>query len=485
MCFAIIKKYAKIVIYTKPNKERRIRIMKKVSLDTLVNITNGQLLQKGTVDYIEHAAIDSRKINKNSLFIPISGEQVDGHCFMETAAQKGCSASLTEKVDVSFPEGVAIVKVDSCLEAMKALAKYNRDRYDIPVIAVTGSSGKTTTKDLIASVLSVKYNTLKTQGNFNNEYGIPQTLFNLEPEHEMAVIEMGMDHLNDIRKSIWEVRPHIGVITNIGTAHIEILKNQDNILKAKMEMLETMGANDIALLNGDDPYLNKIVKSKSLFQSIRVGIESDGLALKAEEVESTSQGIGFEAAGEFYRFSYPGIHNVYNCLIAIWIGKKYGMSQDEIQQGLSAFKPSGNRMDLLTIGGATIINDSYNANPDAMKAALNMLEDMGADRRKIAVLGDMLEMGDMAEIGHFEIGAYAAKKSDVLIAVGPLSKKMIKGIGGNLADDRYYWTADADTAGDLLRTLIKPDDVVLIKASRGIGLEKTLEKIKGQKEEKK
>ncbi|MEG0379969.1 MAG: cyanophycin synthetase, partial [Eubacterium sp.] len=166
-------------------------------------------------------------------------------------------------------------------------------------------------------------------------------------------------------------------------------------------------------------------------------------------------------------------------------GKQYGMSRDEIQRGLDAFKPSGNRMDIITINEATVINDSYNANPDSMKAALNTLEDMGKDRRKIAVLGDMLEMGALAEAGHLEIGAYAAEKADVLIAVGPLSKNMIKGTGESLGDDRYYWTVDADAAGELLAACIKPDDVVLIKASRGIGLEKILEKIKGQKEEKK
>lgn len=451
--------------------------MEKVSLEQLVKITEGRLIQTGITDWISGAAIDSRKIEKNDLFIPIKGEKVDGHRFIKIAAEKGCSTSFTETEALDFPEGISVVLVESCLEAMKALAKYNRERYDIPVIAITGSSGKTTTKDLIASVLSQKYNTLKTQGNFNNEYGIPQTLFNLQPEHEIAVIEMGMDHLNDIRKSIGEVRPHIGVITNIGTAHIEILKTQDNILAAKKEIFETMVAGDIALLNGDDVYLNKIKEDEEPFSVVRVGIKGEDLSLKAEQVDSSAKGIRFEADGEHFHFAYPGIHNVYNCLTAIWLGRYYQMTHEEIQRGLDAFKPSGNRMDIVKVRETTVINDSYNANPDAMKAALDMLWDMGKSSRRLAVLGDMLEMGEMAESGHLEIGAYAAEKADVLIAVGPESKAYIKGAGASLADERCFWTADAEGAGELLRKLMAPGDVILIKASRGVHLEKTLEMI--------
>lgn len=451
--------------------------MEKVSLEQLVKITEGRLIQTGITDWISGAAIDSRKIEKNDLFIPIKGEKVDGHRFIKIAAEKGCSTSFTETEALDFPEGISVVLVESCLEAMKALAKYNRERYDIPVIAITGSSGKTTTKDLIASVLSQKYNTLKTQGNFNNEYGIPQTLFNLQPEHEIAVIEMGMDHLNDIRKSIGEVSPHIGVITNIGTAHIEILKTQDNILAAKKEIFETMVAGDIALLNGDDVYLNKIKEDEEPFSVVRVGIKGEDLSLKAEQVDSSAKGIRFEADGEHFHFAYPGIHNVYNCLTAIWLGRYYQMTHEEIQRGLDAFKPSGNRMDIVKVRETTVINDSYNANPDAMKAALDMLWDMGKSSRRLAVLGDMLEMGEMAESGHLEIGAYAAEKADVLIAVGPESKAYIKGAGASLADERCFWTADAEGAGELLRKLMAPGDVILIKASRGVHLEKTLEMI--------
>ena len=200
-------------------------------------------------------------------------------------------------------------------------------------------------------------------------------------------------------------------------------------------------------------------------------------SLKAEQVDSSAQGIRFVADGEHFHFAYPGIHNVYNCLTAIWLGRYYQMTHEEIQRGLDAFKPSGNRMDIVRVREATVINDSYNANPDAMKAALDMLWDMGKSCRRLAVLGDMLEMGEMAESGHLEIGAYAAEKADVLIAVGPESKAYIKGAGASLADERCFWTADAESAGKLLRKLMAPGDVILIKASRGVHLEKTLKMI--------
>ena len=195
--------------------------------------------------------------------------------------------------------------------------------------------------------------------------------------------------IRDSRKSIGEVRPHISVITNIGTAHIEILKTQDNILAAKKEIFETMGPGDIALLNGDDVYLNKIKEDEEPFSVVRVGIKGEDLSLKAEQVDSSAQGIRFVADGEHFHFAYPGIHNVYNCLTAIWLGRYYQMTHEEIQRGLDAFKPSGNRMDIVKVREATVINDSYNANPDAMKAALDMLWDMGKSCRRLAVLGDM------------------------------------------------------------------------------------------------
>ncbi|MEG0310574.1 MAG: UDP-N-acetylmuramoyl-tripeptide--D-alanyl-D-alanine ligase, partial [Eubacterium sp.] len=416
------------------------------------------------------------KIGENDLFIPICGKKVDGHCYIEAVAKKGCNVTLTEKQEESYPENMSVIYVNSCLEAMKSIARFNRERYTIPVIAVTGSSGKTTTKDLIASVLSQKYKTMKTQGNYNNEYGIPQTLFRLEPEDDIAVIEMGMDHLGDIRKSIDEVKPHIGVITNIGTAHIEILKTQDNILAAKKEMFETMGREDIALLNGDDPFLNKIDSQKVPYRVVQLGILSENLDLRAEKVKSNELGVFFEVCGVPYHFAYPGMHNIYNCLSAIWLGLYYKMTPKEIQRGLDAFKPSDNRMEILEMGAFKIINDSYNANPDSMKAALNMLDDIGQGyKRKIAVLGDMLEMGTVAKKSHLIIGAYTGLKADILIGVGDMAKYYLEGSGNRV---QKYLMPDAESAEKCIHALLEPGDIILIKGSRGIHLERVVESIK-------
>ncbi len=349
--------------------------MDRFSVEELVHITKGTILKKGRVPFIVGAAIDSRAVKADELYIPIVGESLDGHRFIPGAVSNGASVVLTEQGDVELPEDTTVILVDSTVEALKSLGAANRSRCDIPVVSVTGSSGKTTTKDVIASVLSQSYKTMKTQGNYNNQLGIPQTLFQLDSSHEAAVVEMGMDHLGDLHQSIGEVLPHYAVITNVGTAHLEYLKTQENILKAKMETLETLTAEDYAIINGDDPYLSTI--SNKAYHIIRVGIEAADLDFRATDISSSARGLSFVVQGETYRFAYPGIHNVYNALAAIWIAKDLKMTAGEIQAGLDAFVPSGNRMKLATIDDITYIDDSYNANTDAMRAAINVLVDMG------------------------------------------------------------------------------------------------------------
>ncbi|MBC3803527.1 UDP-N-acetylmuramoyl-tripeptide--D-alanyl-D-alanine ligase [Acetobacterium fimetarium] len=455
--------------------------MDSISIDEILGITRGELLQGERDLKIKNVKIDSRKIQNGDLYIPIIGEKNNGHEYIEQAFLNGGSVSLTQEKDRPFPEKMTVILVESTLEAMKALASFNRHRYQLPVIAITGSSGKTTTKDLVASVLAQKYTTLKTEGNFNNEYGIPQTLFNLGPEHEMAVIEMGMDHLGDISKSIRSVDPDIGVITNIGLCHIERLKTQENIFLAKKEILQTLKNDGMALVNGDDGFLKKLKEEKNSYQVQTFGI-NDQQSIKALEYVSNSSGlqmlVEWEGKKENYSFGFPGVHNVYNCLVAIWLGHFYKMTQPEIQKGLDAFVPSGNRMNIFSIGKIKVINDAYNANPDAMKASLDVLETVGADYgRRIAVLGDMLEMGDFGPAAHYEIGEYARKKADVLIGVGDLGKEICRGYGQNRND--VYHVANADAAGACLRKIIASEDIVLIKASRGMGLEKVLDYIEG------
>ena len=454
--------------------------MKKYSIEALAKIVDGKIIQQGEEEIIASLKIDSRKIENKDLYVPIIGERLNGHQFIENAIDNGACFVLTEE-DVNLSKKIGVIKVESTVKALQAIAKDCREQQNLEVIAVTGSSGKTTTKDIIASVLSQKYKTMKTQGNLNNYLGIPLTLLQLDGSQNAAVVEMSMDHLGDIRENIHNVRPHFAVITNIGTAHLEFLKTRENILKAKMEIFETLQIDDYAIINGDDPYLQKITDKP--YQIVKIGIDSDNLDMKAEEVISSAEGINFKVNGESYHFNYPGKHNVYNSLAAIYIAKKMGLSHKEIQQGLLEFVPSGNRMKISTINNTTYIDDSYNANPDAMLAALNVLGDLGKGKRKIAILGDMLEMGESGRIAHLNIGENAAQKIDILISVGELGKFYAEGATSNMAKENIFVTKDVDEALDVIKKIVQSDDVVLIKASNGIGLRKIVEVLQGENHE--
>ncbi len=452
--------------------------MNKISYDTLLDIVSGEWIQGSRNGWIDGVFIDSRKIKKNGLFIPIVGEKNDGHDYMDQVFEKGGGICLSQDKNREYPKGMAIIGVESTFASLQELASYNRHQSKARVIAITGSSGKTTTKDLVAAVLSQKYKTLKTQGNFNSEFGIPQTLLDLEKDHQMAVIEMGMDDLGDIEKSIKLVDPDLALITNIGLSHIEILKNQENIFKAKKEILKTLKKGDIALINGDDPYLRALLKDDTDFMVKTIGVVKEA-DLRVSSYESSGQGLSMVVDGEDYTFSFPGHHNLYNCLMAIWIGKNYGLSYYEIQRGLDAFKPSKNRMNIFDWQEIKFIDDSYNANPDAMRAALDVLEALAKEekggKRRIAILGDMLEMGDYASLAHYQIGQYARGKVDFLITVGDISGEINKGF--NASKDSAH-VMNVDQAIALFNQIKKAGDVILLKGSRGIGLDQLITAIK-------
>ncbi len=454
--------------------------MNKINYDKLLDIVGGQWLQGSKNGFIDGVFIDSRKLKGDGLFIPIVGANNDGHDYMAEVFKQGGQIALSQDKNRDFPKGMAIIAVESTFASLQALAGYNRHHCQAAVIAITGSSGKTTTKDLVASVLSQKYKTLKTEGNFNSEFGIPQTLLRLNGDHQMAVIEMGMDQLGDIAKSIDLVDPQLALITNIGLSHIEILKNQDTIFKAKKEILKNLKKNNVALVNGDDPYLSRLVGANNDFVVKTIG-RSEKADLGVSSYQSGPEGLSMVVAGENYHFSLPGRHNLYNCLMAIWVGKNYGLSRQEIQAGLLAFKPSKNRMAIFDSGGVKFIDDSYNANPDAMRGALDVLaalakEDRGkGPKRRIAILGDMLEMGDYASLAHHEIGRYARDKVDVLITVGELSDKINDGF--KLTKNNFH-VVDVDQAIMSLKQIKQAGDVILVKGSRGIGLDQLITAIK-------
>ena len=466
------------------------RNMNPIKFEKLPEIVDGRLVgifpEQLKNRNIKDVSIDSRNVKSGTVYIPIVGEKNDGHDFIQSAVNSGASAVVSERtaerlgLDVEELEkrGVLFVRVESVKDALKKLAGYNRSLSEIPVIAVTVSSGKTTTKDLIASVLSRKYTTLKTPENFNNEYGIPQTLLSLGPDDEAAVIEMGMDHVHDIDQSIELVRPQIAVITNIGTAHLEHLGSKENILLAKSEILNTLTRDQFALVNGDDRYLDRVAGGP--FEVRRFGIDSDMLDLKARDCVSDTRGVRFTVGTDSYALSIPGIHNVYNALAAVWVGLRLGLTPEQIQEGFDDYSPSAHRMNLIEANGMTIIDDTYNANPDSMTAALNALEDTcGPERRKVAVLGDMLELGDSELVSHLDLGKEAAKTVDYLIGVGPASANTMRGAIRVRASIKGKYFADTETAAREIPALLQPGDIVLVKGSRGMKLEKVVEAVAG------
>lgn len=453
--------------------------MKEIPVNRLEEVLSGRMLTNPNDKAINGAVIDSRKAGEGKLFIPLNGQKFDGHDFIKDAIDNGITAVVSEKapeelgidIDELNDKEVAFVYTGSTIRAMRRLAAFNRDRSGIPIIALTGSSGKTTTKDLIASVLGQHYNVHKTQGNLNNIYGVPQTIIDIEPEHDIAVIEMGMDHLGEIGQSIRFVKPQIAVITNIGTAHLENLGTTGNILKAKSEILSTLTDKDTAILNGDDNELSKIEPTP--FKIMKYGIHNHGLNLKATNTISDENGISFNVGEEEYHLRFPGEHNIYNTLCAISVAKLLGLDHEEIQQGLDSFVPSEHRLNIIDFDGIRIIDDSYNANPDSMKAALKTLNAYGkeGENRLIAVLGDMFELGDNSLRGHLEVGEEAARQADYLIGIGENAQNIIRGAIKVRAGMRGQYFKKNEEAAKFLKGFLKPGDIVLFKASRGMHLE--------------
>lgn len=454
----------------------RMKKMQTMTINEIKNAIKGKVYNRTQEDPVTGISTDSRSISEGDLYIPIRGEKFDGHDFIKQAMQNGAIASLTEREE-DIEEYKNIILVKNTLGAFHDLALHYKQKFNIPFIAVTGSSGKTTTKDILTAVLKQRFKVLKTQGNYNNEIGLPLTLFQLENHHEIAVVEMGMNHRGEINRLVNMVFPDIAIITNIGVTHIENLGSKDEIFAAKKEIMMTLKKQQLALLNGDDLYL-KTIKGQD-FQVDFVGIEGKNLNLKAKNIVRKENGVEFSVEArdgqtEKFYLSLPGVHNVYNALFAIYIGRYYGLNNQEIQAGFNAFKPSEMRMNIFQKGKIRIINDVYNANPDSMEAALNTLKDSGENKRTIAVLGDMLEMGEWAEKAHFNIGKTLAQlQIDLLIGVGEHSCAYVDGaLSKGLSKEHAVFFKSNEEAIHHLKQIIKDEDVLLIKGSRGMKMEK-------------
>jgi UDP-N-acetylmuramoyl-tripeptide--D-alanyl-D-alanine ligase len=430
---------------------------------------------------IEGVSTDSRSISPGEVFFTLSGPRFDGHEFVEQALKKGAAtAVVSEEWCQSRTPGkelpTPLIAVPDSLVALQDLAGYYRRKFDLTLIAITGTNGKTTTKDMVAAVLSAHFRTMKTEGNFNNHIGVPLTLFRLSSGDQMAVVEMGMSGPGEIHRSAEISRPQHGLITNIGPAHLQQLKSLEKITKAKFELLEKLPPEGRAFLNADDERLMaQRVIPPSRVVTFGLGEGSDFRAIQV----GTPDGVrtDFEVSG-LGQFQIPtlGRHNVYNALAAIAVGRLLEISTDLIREALKGFRPSPMRMKRVEIGGMVILNDAYNANPSSMRAALEVLSGLEVGARKIAVLGEMLELGEEGPQFHRELGQFVARSGiHWLVTVGKLAQDIARGaLQEGFQAAKIARCVDANGAAERLKDLLQPGDLVLLKGSRGVHLEDIL-----------
>lgn len=427
---------------------------------------------------VDGVAIDSRKIEKDWLFIPIKGARVDGHTFIPQVMEKGALCTLSEQPlgEVSHP----YILVKSCEAAMKLIAEHYRSALGIKVVGITGSVGKTSTKEMIASVLSQKYNVLKTAGNFNNEIGLPLTIFNIREEHEVAILEMGINHFGEMHRLTKMARPDVCVITNIGLCHLENLIDRNGILRAKSEIFDYMADDAIIVLNGDDDKLATVSEVKGVkpsFFGLSTDLDAYADNVKGQSLRGISCSLHLKDMDMDVLIPIPGEHMVYNALAGALIGQKLGLTAEEIKAGIEALTPVSGRNNLIATERLLIIDDCYNANPVSTKASLDVLAT--ADNRKVAILGDMFELGENEEELHYGVGEHAAEKQiDILVAIGELSKNTAKGALDKNSDmNVYHFETKADFFAEI-NNILQKDDAVLIKASHGMEFPEIVERLR-------
>lgn len=415
---------------------------------------------------------DTRKIEDGCLFVAIKGENFDGHDFAAKAIESGAQAVLCEK-DCGL--GERQILVESTRLALLDLAGYYRSLFRIKVIGITGSVGKTTTKEMVHAVVSSKYNTLKNEGNLNNEIGVPLTLFRLEKSHEAAVIEMGMSGFGEISRMTKAVKPDIAIITNIGVSHIEMLGSREGILRAKLEILEGMKSDSPVILNADDDML--VTVRPGAHPVIYYGIENGEANVKATDVTAKENEISMNAdygSGKAaVKLPFPGRHNVYNALCAVAAGQLLDIDPAKAFEALKGYVPAGMRQRINKKCGMTFIEDCYNASPDSQAAAMAVLGDMNAKRR-IAVIGDMLELGSVSQEAHYGVGVRAAENGiDILLTYGERSLETARGARENGVKTVKSFNDKKELSSELC-SILEADDAVLFKASRGMKLEEVI-----------
>ncbi|MGN0145161.1 MAG: UDP-N-acetylmuramoyl-tripeptide--D-alanyl-D-alanine ligase [Clostridium sp.] len=452
-----------------------------LNIQEVIEAVKGEVIVKNNSGEFNKISTDTRKIEKNNLFFALKGENFNGNNYAVSAIEKGASVVIVDEINFKKDElnnKGTVIKVKNTKTALGDLARFYRKKLGIKVVGITGSTGKTSTKDLIAAFLSGKYRVFKTQGNFNNEIGLPLMIFELNKDYDIAVLEMGTSNFGEINTLAGIALPDIAAITNVGVAHIEYLKTRENILKEKMSIADFFKDNNPLVINCENDMLSTVKDEdydKACIQ--RTGYDKK-YDLYAENVVLTSDQTSFDAVadGEKYRFTLNmvGEHNVLNALLGIQISRNFGLTFEEMEKGLENFKATSMRLEFIKSNVFTIINDSYNANPDSMKAALNVLKGY-TGKRKIAVLGTMGELGDHSKAAHKEVGEYAKGKADILMTTGIYNDSYKEGFGEG--------TLVFDTKEQLIKALInmiQKDDTVLVKASRSAKFEEIIKELQNK-----
>ena len=459
--------------------------MVEVTVADLCRWTGGSPVHLDTNTKIGSVGTDSRKISGGMLFIALKGERFDGHDFLKKAVLNGAAAVMSEKECGTLPA----ILVKDTQAALLDMARGYRAIFDIPFVGISGSVGKTTTKETVYNVLSQKYNTLKTIGNFNNEIGLPLTILNLSHEHQCGVIEMGMSHFGEISRLTSVVQPNVAVLTNIGMSHIENLGSQEGILKAKLEIIEGLAPDGTLVVNGDDPYLWGCRNTLSC-RVLTYGVENKNCDFIAEDIDYQFDSISFTIITP--DSSYPavmnavGAHNVYNGLAAAVCGRLLGISDTDTAAGLAERQETKMRLNVVDCDGFSMIEDCYNSSPDSMLAALQVLMKAGGTR-KIAVLADMLEMGEHSKSAHSKVGkAVAVQDVDSLITFGEMGKVIaLSAVENGMNPQKVHSFSEKESIYDLLEHFIQKGDVVLVKGSRGMKMETVCQRLKDLKIEQK
>ncbi len=451
--------------------------MDNIKLQDIVKAIGGKLLIEGKQRDFSRVVIDSRKVNKGDIFFAIKGENFDAHNFVDNVLENGAGLVIVHKEEEykSFSEDSSIVLVEDTKKALLDLASFYIETLDIKVVGITGSTGKTSTKDLIAAALSEKYKVFKTKGNFNNDIGMPLMILELNKDYEVAILEMGMSNLGEIETLARVAKPDIAVITNIGTSHMENLKTRDNILKAKLEITTLFNENNVLIVNGENDKLHDLESNN--YKIVKIGTESDynfkgcRIIIDKDNIEFSVKENG-RAIDQTIFVPVPGKHNVLNSLLAVAVARHLGVSYEEIAEGIKNLEATSMRLDVIKHEGYTIINDAYNASPDSMIAALEVLKTY--EGRKIAVLGTMKELGEESPKAHEAVAKYAKdSKVDMLITLGEFNSDFEAGFGS----ENFKAFDSIEDIVHYLKENLKDGDVLLVKASRSMKFENIINEL--------